>query len=111
MAEKICPAQPGRSGTPRIVTLAWLRSRLTPRTTTSSMLGVASLALVPGLVLQAGPNFEADAKFFRELDRARLHHLGTGARHFEQFVVGDLVDLARIRQRRADRRCGRRPRR
>ena len=75
MAEKICPAQPGRSGTPRIVTLAWSRSRLTPRTTTSSMLGRRFPGLRADLIFHAGPNFEANSKFFRKLDCARLHSL------------------------------------
>jgi hypothetical protein len=31
------------------------------------------------------------------IDRARLHHFGTGARHLEQFVMSDLLDFARDR--------------
>ena len=45
---------------------------------------------------ETGAHFEWDAELFRELDRARLHDLGTGARHLEQFVVGDFVDLLRL---------------
>ena len=67
MIEKIEPAMPGLSLTPEMVNLAWLRSRLIPRTTTSSMLAVSSLAIVPlaGLRLERTsksiPNFFANS--------------------------------------------------
>ena len=47
----------------------------------------------PDVALEAGAHFEFDAEFLREFDRARLHYLGAGAGHFEQLVVGNLVEL------------------
>ena len=66
---------------------------LIPRTTTSSIFAVSSFAHGAGVLIETGPDLERHAEFLRKLDRARLHDLGTGARHLEQFVVGNLAQL------------------
>ena len=49
------------------------------------------------VVIETGADFEHDAEFFGELDRARLHHLRAKAGQFEHFVVGNFLELARAR--------------
>ena len=51
-ALKIFAAVPVLSGTPSMVTFAWLRSMLTPRMTTSSIPGVSAFTMVPGFWLK-----------------------------------------------------------
>src|SRR5262249_17392628 len=51
MAPNTCAAMPGRSGTRRIEILTWLRSWVTPVTTTSSMSRSSLVTSVPGTVL------------------------------------------------------------
>ena len=64
---KTLAAMPGLSGTPAMVTLAWFLSTATPRMTTSSILGVSSFTMVPGLWLKllrtsnTTPNFLANS--------------------------------------------------
>ena len=48
---KSCAASPGRSGTPRTVSLASFWSDATPATETSSMLGSSSTTHVPSVSL------------------------------------------------------------
>ena len=57
------------------------------------MFVVCSFEIVPGFAFETGSHFEWNAELFCELDRARLHDLGTGPRHLEQFVVSDLIDF------------------
>jgi hypothetical protein len=67
MFEKIRAAIPGSSRTPAMLSFAWCLSRLIPRTTTSSMLGVSSLAIVPRRLVKldrtsnSTPNFLANS--------------------------------------------------
>ncbi len=51
----------------------------------------------PRGVFEAGAHFEFHAEFLGELNGAGLHHLGAGAGHLEQLVVGDFVDFLGIR--------------
>ena len=64
MALKTFAATPGLSGTLAMVTLAWLRSRLTPRMTTFSMLLVSSFTMVPGLLLKLLRTSKMTLNFF-----------------------------------------------
>ncbi len=48
------------------------------------------------VIVQAGADFEDDAEFLGELDRARLHDLGPEAGQFQHFVVADLLHLPRF---------------
>src|SRR6266849_171211 len=47
------------------------------------------------VVVETGADFEDDAEFFGELDRAALHHLRAEAGQLKHFVVGNLAELAR----------------
>ena len=51
---------------------------------------------MPASPLKLDRTSNANAEFLCELDRARLHHLGAGARHLEQFVVSNLIDFLRV---------------
>ena len=46
-----------------------------------------------GVGFEARSYFEFDPEFFGKLHCARLHHLRSGARHLEQFVVSDFVEF------------------
>ena len=57
-----------------------------------------------GRVGEARQHLHAHAMVHRHLDRAGLQHLGAQRRQFQHFLVGDLIELARLRN---DARIGR----
>jgi hypothetical protein len=48
-------------------------------------------------MIETGTDLKLHFEFFGEFDRARLHDLGAEAGQFQHFVVGNLVDLLRVR--------------
>ncbi len=88
-------ASPGRSGTPRHVIFAWLRSVPTPETTTSSMPASSRTTQVPGPSSKLDADVHGHPVALGELDGADLQHLGAEARQLQHLVVGDARQLAR----------------
>ena len=75
-----------------------------PLTTCFSTISSSSTTSVPGASAKARQHLHAHAMVHRHLDRARLQHLGALRGHFQHFFVGDLIELARLRN---DARIGR----
>ncbi len=63
-APKILDATPGRSGKSVTVTLAWLRSKATPDTTTSSIRGTSPVINVPSSSVKEERTWMSTAYFF-----------------------------------------------
>ena len=51
----------------------------------------------PGIVVEAGPDVHRHQVVLGVLDRARLQHLGAQAGQFQHLVVGDPIQLPRLR--------------
>ncbi len=92
MVWKIFAATPGLSGHPRCdLRLGALEAD--PADDDGLHAGVLFSHDGSWVVVHAAADFEGDAELFCELHRPGLHHLTPRARHFQHFVVGDLVDL------------------
>src|SRR5881396_3697692 len=85
-------AMPGRSGTRRMEIFAWLRSWVTPVTTTSSMPCSSFVTSVPGSGLNVERTWTVTPYFFANSTERDCSTFAE-ARHLEHLVVRDTREL------------------
>ena len=93
---KIAAAMPGRSATEISVILASSREWRCRLTTRDSTISSSSQTSVPGSSEKLDSTCRPHLVAHRELDRARLQHLGAERGEFQHLLVGDPAELARL---------------
>jgi len=97
IAVNTAAATPGWSGTSLSVTLASDVSCVTPEMMACSMVSSALLDYGAGRVVEARAAVDDHAVVAGELDGAHLQDAGAARGHLEHLLVGDAVELARVR--------------